>query len=106
MSIVLNLNDALELALHRALRGEVPPCVHAVTVDLSARPLQLHVYGHGSDCNEQLSEEVIESELEQCLPDGVDKSLAQIACWFHDATEFDISSGLCLLYLNHHATTD
>jgi len=108
MSTLLNLNDALELALHRALRGEVSPCVHAITVDLAVRPLQLHIYGYGSDCKEHLSEqnfeEVVESEMDQCLPDDVDKSLAQIVCSFHDVNEFDNASGLCLLYRNHYAT--
>lgn len=102
---MLNLNDALELALHRALRGEVPPCVHAITADLSVRPLQLHVYHYGENCKEQLSEEVIKSEMDQCLPDAVDKSLAHIVCSFHDIDEFDITSCLHLLYLNHYATT-
>ena len=102
---MLNLNDALELALYRALRGEVPPCVHAITADLSMRPLQLHVYHYGENCKKQFSEEVIESEMDQHLPDDMDKSLFPIVCLFHGPNEFEITSGLCLLYLNHHATS-
>ena len=103
---MLNLNDALELALYRALRGEVPSCVHAITTDLSTRPLQLHVYHYGEDCKEQFSEEIIESEMEQCLPSDVDKSLSHILCLFHGPNEFEITSNVCLLYLNYHAITD
>ncbi len=103
---MLNINDALELALHRALRGEVPPCVCAITADLAARPIKLHVYCHGDNIEEQLFEEVIESEMDQCLPNDVDKSLAQIDCLFHKADEFDASSDLLLLHFNDYAKTD
>ena len=106
MNVLLNINETLELALYRALRGEVAPCVYAINADLSARPIELHVYCCGESCKEQLSEEVIESEMEQCLPNDVDKSLARINCSFHKADEFDISSGLCLIYLDYYAKTE
>ena len=76
----MSLQDALELALHRALRGEIAPDVYAISADLSTRPIRLHVYG-GAEAH--LFEEVIESEMQQCLPHVVDQSLAQIACTFH-----------------------
>lgn len=104
---MLNIDNALELALHRALRGEIPPCVYAITADLSARPIELHIYSYGDDCAGQFEEvEVIESEMEQCLPKDVERTLAHISYSFHEADGFDISSDLCLLYRNHQAKTD
>ena len=96
--IKIDINEALALALYRALRGEVPPCVCAITADLSDRPIQLHIYSGVADCME--SEDVIESEMEQCLPDGVDRSFAQINYTFHNPEDFGFGPGLRLLYRN------
>lgn len=98
MNILMSLEDVLELALHRALRGEVSPSVHAITADLGARPIRLNVYGS----EESVFEEAVESEMQQCLPQGVDKSLAQVICTFHSQDEYEVSSEVCLLYLNYH----
>jgi hypothetical protein len=92
--------ETLELALHRALRGEVPPCVRAiVATELSSASIKLDVFS-SSPCEELASfEEVVESELEVCLGGSV-PSAPTLACRFLPADSFSVTAGMRVIYDN------
>lgn len=90
MELQLTLEDALELALHRAVRGEIAPDVKAITADLSVVPIRLAVYHYGVRPTGEAFEETVEAEMEECLPKGVPKSLARISCSFHDGDKYEV----------------
>ncbi|MCB9582106.1 MAG: hypothetical protein H6717_34040 [Polyangiaceae bacterium] len=60
--------DAIELAVHRAIRGEVPPCVRAITGQLHDAVLELSVFAYPTDFDWGLFWETIQGELDQVLP--------------------------------------
>ena len=92
--------EALELALHRALRGEVPPCVRAiVATELSSARIELDVFS--ASAGEELAsfEEVVESELEVCLG-GIMPCAPTISCRFLPAGSFSVTAGMRVIYDN------
>ena len=62
--------DLIELAFHRALRGEVPPSVRGVTLDLRGPCPELHVFADSFDLDRNLFERTILCELDRVFPDG------------------------------------
>lgn len=92
--------EALEHAVHRALRGEVPRCVRAiVATKLSPQAVVLHVFHYGPASRLTDFEEVVESELDQCLPAGLSKA-PPLTCEFLPAETFEALPGLIILHDN------
>jgi hypothetical protein len=88
--------ETLELALHRALRGEVPPCVRAIVA--SAR-IQLDVFSSSRGDELASFEEVVESELGTCLGVAV-PSAPTLSCRFLPADSFSVTVGMRVIYDN------
>ena len=94
--------ERAELAAHRVLRGELAPWVHAVTAELSAEHVTLHVFHHSAPDGWQAEfEPVIESEWDQVLSSLVLGSAPSLALHFHPADAFATpSSHPHLLYVS------
>ena len=93
--------EALELALHRALRAEVPPSVRAiVATELSTASIKLDVFSSRPAEIAEL-EEVVESELELQLGGVAPK----LTCRFLPSGVFSMTPSVRLIiYDNPWAT--
>lgn len=96
--------EAIELALHRALRAELHPCIRAVAAAISPTTVEVRVFHHdGSDFDPRLFEEVIASEFDQNPPAGL-SPLPRLKFSFAAAEAFqDPMEGLSLIYSNEWA---
>jgi hypothetical protein len=86
-----------ELALRRALVGEVPPFVHtitAVSADGQIRPEVYHLPTVKKGWKQKF-EEVIESEFDQCLPA---RPVPPLQFTFREQAVFEASEPTCLLH--------
>jgi hypothetical protein len=60
--------DALELGFHRALRGEVPAGVHAITLRIEQDLVNVVVFRDAGSFDEQDFEQVVRRELDRGMP--------------------------------------
>lgn len=96
----LTSSEGLELAVQRALRGEVPPCVTAIVCStLSPSLIVLQVFHHGSPSQLAYFEETVASELEQCLPSGV-LATPELRCELLPAAAFEARPGQLIIVTN------
>ncbi len=92
--------EALELAIHRSLRAEIPPCVRGIlATTISPELIELQVFHFGALSQLMDFEAVVESELEQCLPAGVAKA-PRLRCQFLPGETFEASSGRLIIHNN------
>ncbi|MEL6544521.1 MAG: hypothetical protein AAFQ82_07830 [Myxococcota bacterium] len=63
--------ESHELALHRALRGELDPAIHAIVARISEALVDVLIYHDTvADFDQDLFHEVVASEFDQNLPSG------------------------------------
>ena len=63
------------LRIGKGLRAEVPPCVRAiVAVQMSLDAVMLHVFHYGPVLPLNDFEELVECEIDQCLPAALSKA--------------------------------
>ena len=94
------LSPSLELALHRALLGEVPDFVNAITAEVSGSGVVLSVYHLPTIQNgwRQEFEEVVESEFEQQM---TKQQRPKLSFLFRGADEFEAVGPICVLHRRH-----
>ena len=93
-------DEALELAIHRCLRAEVPPCVRGILAPtVSPELVELQVFHYGSVSQLADFEEVVGFELEQCLPSGMINA-PQLRCQFLPGEAFEPSPGQLIIHNN------
>ena len=93
------MDEALELAIHRALRGEVPPCVRAIVANLSREAIALRVFHYGQPSQLSDFQETVESELDQCLSGGLKKA-PRLSYEFLPAENFEVFPGTLVVHDN------
>ena len=98
----LSVTEYVELAAHRVLRGELAPWVHAVTAELSAEHVTLHVFHHSAPDGWQAEfEQGIESEWAQVLSSLALSSTPKLGLRFHSTEAFTTPRVQpCLLYVS------
>ena len=99
----VSTTELIELAIHRVLRGELAPWIHAVTADPRSERVELHIYHHKPEeprwCHE--FEEVIECGRDQVFPLKSRISLPLLEFKFRRAEEFTVTGPpLLLIYVN------
>jgi hypothetical protein len=86
-TVSLGFFRCIELALHRALRGEVPPSVRAISARISYDHVTLSLYCYRRDFEKELFEETVISELEQVIPAG-HEAPTRVTFQYRPAREF------------------
>lgn len=87
--------EAVELALHRAVRAEVPPFVRAIVAAIELGEVSIKVFHFPSAGFEPVAfGETVESEFDQVLPSGFrslafDRRPPKLVFTFHPADEYD-----------------
>jgi hypothetical protein len=91
------LSHGVELALRRALVGEVPDFVSAITAEGRGATVVVNVYHLATVRNgwRQEFEQVVESEFEQHLPGAQRVKLSFV---FQDAGRVEIGGPMCVLH--------
>lgn len=104
MNSVLTADWLAELAVHRVLRGELAPCVHALTAEFrSDGRVRLHVFHHPPETPDwpRHFEETIACEWDQVMPG---RALAEVPVpefRFYPAEAFSTPLGADrLIYVN------
>ena len=96
----MSIEEALELAIHRSLRAEVPPSVRGIVVaNMSPDLVELQVFHYGPVSELANFDEIVESELQQCLPSGVTKA-PQLRVKFLPAETFEVLPSHCIVHNN------
>ena len=83
----MDQSDRIELSLFRALRGEVPPSVRAVSARIVQGEVELAVFCHRRDFDTASFEEVVLSELDQIVPTR-DAVPVRVSFDYRQANEF------------------
>jgi len=93
--------EAIELALHRALRDEFHPSIRAIVAAITPDTVEVRVFHHErSDFDARLFEEVIASEFEQNPPSAL-SPLPKLAFTFVPAETFQGPvEGFTIIYTN------
>ena len=93
--------EAIELALHRALRDELHPAIRAIVAAVTGDAVEVRVFHHeGRGFDPQLFEEVIESEFHQDPPSAL-SPLPKLAFTFVPAETFQVPvEGFIIIHSN------